>query len=196
MIKILSSFQKWVASLLALALLINFCILIILLAALNITKKRLNNLGDTLEQTAQQHIITEIKLDENIQLNTNVYVSDEISVGIQLVLETMIPFKAEIPVNENIMVPIRIGVKDYIKLDTIIQASGTFLIDVDDTIPLDQKVKVLVLGKNGLNLPVQGNIKLKQSLKTEFDELVPVKGLIPVDMLIVDTLHVGVNPEN
>ncbi|MDP3445806.1 MAG: hypothetical protein Q8T08_23345, partial [Ignavibacteria bacterium] len=54
------------------------------------------------------------------------------------------------------------------------------------------KVKLPLFGKSGPNVPVKGNIKPKQSLKADLNEFVPVTGLIPIDMLIVDTLPIGV----
>ncbi len=90
------------------------------------------------------------------------------------------------------MVPIRIGVKDYIRLDTSISIRDGLKISLDDTIPIDQKLKLPIFGKSGPNVPVQGNILLKQNLNIDFRESIPVQGMIPVDMIIIDTLPIGI----
>ena len=76
-----TSFQKWIVFLLVSALLIDFGIIIALSSTLRLAKNRLGILGDTMEQTAQQHIKSEI------------------------------PVSTRIPVDESMMVPTRIGVK-------------------------------------------------------------------------------------
>ncbi len=83
-----TSFQKWIVFLLVSALLIDFGIIIALSSTLRLAKNRLGILGDTMEQTAQQHIKREIPLSFNLPLNSNIEVSDEIIVGIDMVVQS------------------------------------------------------------------------------------------------------------
>jgi hypothetical protein len=189
----MSKFQKRVVVFLTIALLINGGIIAVLVAALNVSEGRLQVLGDTMEEMAEQHIITQVTVDEMIPLNSNIYVTDEIEVGINMMVESEIPFTAMIPVTETMLIPIRIGVKDYIKLDTTIQITDFVNIAVDDTIPLNQKVKVPIFGKRGPSMPIIGKIPVKQNLKVGFNELLPVHSIVPIDMLIIDTLPVGLS---
>lgn len=178
---------------LILALLINFGIIIALVVALNVSEKRLKILGDTMEEMAQQHIVTEVTVNESIPLKSDISVCKPVNVGIDMTVKSEIPFRAEIPVNENMLVPFKIGVQDYIKLDTTIKVTDYVHILVDDTIPLDQKVKMPIFGKHGPSVPIQGLIPLKQDLLVGFDEELPVNSVVPIDMLIVDTLPVGLD---
>ncbi len=189
----MTKFQKRVILFLTIALLINGGIIAVLVAALNVSEGRLQVLGDTMEEMAEQHIITQVTVDEMIPLNSNIYVTDEIEVGINMMVESEIPFTAMIPVTETMLIPIRIGVKDYIKLDTTIQITDFVNIAVDDTIPLNQKVKVPIFGKRGPSMPIIGKIPVKQNLKVGFNELLPVHSIVPIDMLIIDTLPVGLS---
>jgi hypothetical protein len=108
-------------------------------------------------------------------------------------LQTEIPFKAEIPVNEDMLIPFKIGVHDFIKLDTTIQVTDNVNILVDDTIPLNQKMNMALFGGKGMNFPIRGKIPVKQSLNIGFEELLPVNSVVPIDMLIIDTLPVGLS---
>ncbi len=195
MLKKWTRFQKWTVAFLTIALLINFGIIIVLLAALNVSEKRLLVIGDTMDEMAEQHIITEVTVDEMIPLNSSIFVTDEIEVGINMMVESEIPFTAMIPVNEEMLIPFKIGVKDYIILDTTIHISDYVNIDVDDTIPLNQKVKMPIFGKGtkGPSFPIQGKIPVKQKLKVGFSEDLPVYSVVPIDMIIIDTLPVGLS---
>ena len=65
--------------------------------ALNTSKKRLEKLGDIVDEMAVQHIITNVSINESIPLSSDITVREQISVNIKMFLETEIPFKAEIP---------------------------------------------------------------------------------------------------
>ncbi len=168
-------------------------IITVLIIALNISKKRLEKLGDIVDEMAIQHIITNVTINETIPLSSEITVREQISVNIKMFLETEIPFKAEIPISENLMVPFKIGLKDYIELDTLIEVTDYVNILVDDTIPLNQKVNMALLGGKGIKIPIKGNIPVHQSLKIGFNEKLPVKSVVPLDMIIIDTLPVGLS---
>lgn len=185
--------NKLILALLSISLLLSFGIIAVLITALNISEKRLNIIGDTMEEMAIQHIITEVTVNEDIPLNSDITVTDKLKVNINMILKTTIPFTAEIPVNENMLIPFNIGVQDYIKLDTTIEVTDYVNIYVDDTIPLNQKMNVAVFGKKGFNMPIRGKIPVKQDLRVGFNELLPVHSVVPIDMLIVDTLPVGLS---
>ncbi len=193
MFKNLTKFQKRVVVFLLLALMINFGIIGVLITALNVSEKRLFVIGNTMEEMAKQHIVTEVTVNETIPLNSDISITEELNVNIDMFLDTEIPFRADIPVNEEMLVPFKIGVHDYIMLDTTIQVTDFVDIIVDDTIPLNQKVKVPIFGKRGPTMPISGKIPLNQKLHIGFDEAMPVKSVVPIDMLIIDTLPVGLS---
>ena len=193
MFKNLTRFQKRMFVAVILTLLINFGIIGVLITALNISEGRLQVIGDTMEEMAQQHIITEVTVDEAIPVETSIDITSKVEVGIDMLVESEIPFRANIPVNEDMLIPFKIGVKDYIRLDTTITVTDYVNILVDDTIPLNQKVKMPIFGKRGPSVPIQGKIPVKQSLYVGFDEDLKVNSVVPVDLLIVDTLPVGLS---
>jgi len=193
MFKNLTKFQKRMMIFLSLAFVISFVIIAILLVALSVMGLRLNGIGNTMEEMAVQHIVTDVMVNEEIPLNSAITVTDELTVNIDMYIETEIPFTAHIPVSEDMLVPIKMGIKDYIELDTLIWVTDQINILVDDTIPLDQKMKVTIFGKDrGPSFPIKSKIPLKQSLLVDFDEPLPVKSTIPIDMLIIDTLPIGI----
>ena len=183
--------NKFIIGSLAIALIASIVTIAILIIALDISDKRLDNIGKTMEEMAIQHIVTDVTINENIPLNSDITVKDELKVNINMMLETEIPFRAEIPVDQNLLIPFKIGVHDYIKLDTTIKVTDYVNILVDDTIPLDQKMNMSFFGGKGMNFPIRGKIPVNQSLKVGFEELLPVYSVVPIDMLIVDTLPVG-----
>lgn len=193
MLKKWTRFQKWSVALLIISLLISFGIIGVLLTVLHVTERRLETVGNIMEEMAVQHIITEVTVDESIPLNSEITVTDELIVNINMTVETEIPFTAMIPVNEDMLIPFKIGVHDYIKLDTTITVTDFVNIDVDDSIPLDQKVKLPIFGKRGPSMPIQGMIPIKQKLRVGFSEDLPVHSIVPIDMIIVDTLPVGLS---
>ena len=183
--------KKWTFRLLVASLATSIVLIIVLITALSVMKKRLNTVGDIVDTMAIQHIITEVDVDQSIPLKTDISVTDGLTVGIDMYIDTEIPFKAEIPVTQEMLVPFKIGVKDYIRLDTTIRITDYVNIDVIDTIPLDQKVQLPIFGKKGPWMPIKGKIPLNQQLKVGFSELLPVKSVVPVDLVIIDTLPVG-----
>ena len=193
MLKKWTRFQKWTVAFLAAALLINLGIIIVLVTALKVSEKRLLIIGETMEEMAEQHILTEVTVDESIPLQSEITITEELEVNIDMTVVTEIPFTAMIPVSESMLIPFKIGVHDYITIDTTITVTDFVNIDVDDTIPLNQKVKMPIFGKRGPSVPIQGLIPLKQKLKVGFSESLPVYSIVPIDMLIVDTLPVGLS---
>ncbi len=193
MFKNLTKFQKRTMLFLILAFILSLGIIVVLLVALNVMGIRLNGIGDTMEEMAIQHIQTEVEVNQEIPLNSAISVTDELIVNIDMFINTEIPFTAEIPVTEEMLVPIRMGVHDYISLDTLIWVTEPISISVDDTIPLDQKMKMTIFGKDrGPSIPIKSKIPLKQDLHVDFNGPLPVKSTIPVDMLIIDTLPIGI----
>ena len=193
MFKNLTRFQKRMFVAVILTLLINFGVIGVLITALNVSEGRLQVIGDTMEEMAQQHIITDVTVNEAIPVETSIDITSKVEVGIDMLVESEIPFRANIPVNEDMLIPFKIGVKDYIKLDTTITVTDYVNILVDDTIPLNQKVKMPIFGERGPSVPIQGKIPIKQSLYVGFDEDLKVNSVVPVDLLIVDTLPVGLS---
>ena len=183
--------NKLIITFLSIALMTSIVIIVILYIALGVSDKRLDNIGKTMEEMAVQHIITNVTINENIPLNSDITVKDELKVNINMLLETEIPFRAEIPVDQHLLIPFKIGVHDYIKLDTTIKVTDYVNILVDDTIPLDQKMNMSIFGGKGMNFPIRGKIPVNQNLKVGFEELLPVHSVVPIDMLIIDTLPVG-----
>lgn len=192
MFKNLNPFQKFTTTMLVVALGMGLGIIISLLVVLSVMQGRLGKLGDTMALMAEQHIVQTIDVKDTIPLNSAIMVTDAMSVGIDMMVETTIPFTAEIPVDEKLLVPIRMGVKDYVSLDTTIRIVDIINIQVDDTIPMNQKMKMPIFGKSGPSFPIAGNIPLKQSLSVSFDEEMHVKSVIPIDLLIIDTLPIGI----
>lgn len=174
---------------------ISLCAIIIiaLLAALKAAEYRLEKISQIVDDIAIQHIITEVAVNDTIPLNSDINVTEEIEVNIDLNLKTTIPLQVEIPVDQSLLVPFELGVLDFITIDTLIEVTKNVNIIVDDTIPLDQKVNVSVFGGKGFGMPIRGNIPVDQKLNIGFDELLPVKSIVPVDLLIIDTLPVGLS---
>lgn len=191
MLKNRDNFQKTLLVGLVIALLTCFGIIGSLLLVLHVAEGRLQKLGNTMEDMAVLHIVNDVKVNDTIPLNTDITITEELTVGINMVVETTIPFKAEIPVTENMLVPIRMGVKDFIIIDTTIRIKDAVDIMVDDTIPLNQKMKMPIFGKRGPNIPISGKIPVQQKLHVSFDELMNVYSVVPIDLLIIDTLPIG-----
>ena len=98
------------------------------------------------------------------------------------------------------LIPFKIGVHEYIKLDTTIEITEDVNIFVKDTIPLDQRMKIQMFGENkntgesrGPSMRIKSKIPLHQNLLIEFRETMPVNSMVPIDMLIIDTLPVGLD---
>ena len=70
MFKNLTKFQKRVMLFLTVAFVISFVLIGVLLAALKIMEFRLNNIGNTMEEMAIQHIVTDVEVNEDIPLNS------------------------------------------------------------------------------------------------------------------------------
>ena len=80
MFKNLTKFQKRIFVAVVLALLINFGIIGVLITALTVSEGRLQVIGDTMEEMAQQHIITEVTVNEAIPVKTTINITNSITV--------------------------------------------------------------------------------------------------------------------
>jgi hypothetical protein len=188
----LTKLQKITIAIGAAALAISGGIIIVLLVVLKVSEGRLHKLSETIDLMAVQHITQNVKVNDTIPLNSEIAITtDELSVGINMYVETVVPFHAEIPVNQNVLVPFKVGVKDYIKLDTTIMIEDVVIIQVDDTLPMNQKMKTMLIGNVGPSIRIKGDVPLKQDLRVSFKDPIKVNSVIPIDMIIVDTLPVG-----
>ena len=185
--------KKWMVPLLFVTALISLLISAVLAIALNIAGKRLDSIASLLDKTAEQHITADVALDTELPLNSNFGVAEDVTVGIELLVETTIPVNIEIPVNQNILVPFKIGVKDFIKLDTTIQITNDVYAMVEDTLYLDQTVSVPTSKKRGITLPIKASVPLNERVKVSVNQAIPVHAVVPVNLLIIDTLPVGLN---
>lgn len=182
-----------IISLLVLVLLFFLILIAALTIALKGVNKRLNNISLSVEEMAEQHITADVELNQSIAINSYFRISDAVSVGIDMVVETVIPVDVEIPIDQNLLVPFKIGVKDYIKLDTTIMITDDIYAIVEDTLKLDQNVTMPTSKKRGITLPVKASIPLNERVKVIFNQAIPVHAVVPVDLLIIDTLPVGLN---
>ncbi|MBL4704309.1 MAG: hypothetical protein JKY54_07295 [Flavobacteriales bacterium] len=199
MIKNLSKFQKRTIFFLLLAFIVQGGLIAVLLIALNISNERLQSLGNIMDEMSEDHIIYTMHITQDMPIKTRILIEDEVEVNINMLVESEIPFRAEIPVTEEMLIPFKIGVHDYIKLDTTIEITDQVHIFVDDTIPLDQLMKVKMFGQKkngdlrGPSMHVRSKIPLHQDLLITFNEKMHVNSVIPIDMLIIDTLPVGLS---
>lgn len=199
MFKNLSKFQKRVVFFLLFAFLIQGGLIAVLLTALSISDGRLQSLGNIMDEMAEDHIVYSMDLNQDMPVQTEILIEDEVDVNINMLVESEIPFTAEIPVNEDMLIPFKIGVHDYIKLDTLIEITEDVNIFVKDTIPLDRRMQIGMFGEKkdgtprGPSMRVKGDVPLNQNLLIEFRERMPIHSIVPIDMLIIDTLPVGLS---
>ena len=193
MLKNLAGNNKFIAPILTIALIFCLLFIIALVIALNIVNTRLNHVALAVEEIGEQHIITNVALNTNLPINSKFKILDDFKVDVNMFVETEIPIHVEIPVNENILVPFKIGVKDYVKLDTTIMITDDFYAFVEDTIFLDQKFTIPTSKRRGITLPVKASVPLKERVKIHIDQPISVHSLLPVDLVIIDTLPVGLS---
>ena len=158
-----------------------------------VLNNRLDNIAVILEETADQHITADIELITDLPLNSKFRIEDEVTVGINMFVESVIPINVEIPIDQNLLVPFKIGVKEYIKLDTTIMITDDVFAIVEDTLHLDQDVTVPTSKRRGVNLPIKASIPLSERVKVKVNQAIPVHAVVPIDLLIIDTLAVGLS---
>jgi hypothetical protein len=182
----LTKFQKRTIFFTSLGFLLSIIIIIILIFALKTSERKLTDLGNIMEEMSNSRIQYDMKIKQSIEAVTDAEITDDVNVGIDLVVESSIPFQAEIPVNEDMIIPINLGVNQVVYVDTLISIVGDVNINVDDTIPLDQKIKAA-----GMNVKAKADIPLKQQLTVNFDEQIRMQSYIPIDMKIRDSMALG-----
>lgn len=191
--KNLTRFQKWAVIIFVVLFLINVGIIVTLLASLKVSEVRLSKLGNLMEEMSNSRIQYQMSVIDTIPLESSIDVTDDVIVGIDMVVESSIPFQAMIPVNEKMIIPIHLGIGQVIYVDTTIRIVDEVIINVNDSIPLDQKIKVKKLG--GVNMPVSAMIPLQQKLSVSFDTLIRIQSFIPIDMVVEDEMPIDLNME-
>ena len=179
--------------LLTIVVLFTLLIIAALVSVLSVVNNRLDNIAKVLEETAEQHITADIDLITDLPLNSKFRIEDEVTVGINMLVESVIPINVEIPIDQKLLVPFKIGVKDYIKLDTTIMIIDDVFAIIEDTLHLDQKVTMPTSKRRGVNLPIKASIPLSERVKVKVNQAIPVHSVVPIDLLIIDTLAVGLN---
>lgn len=169
-------------------LIMSIGIIAVLLFVLNTMEKRLEDLGDLMEEMSDSRIEYLMTISEIVPVRTDAEIPEQITVGIDLVVTSSIPFTAYIPISEKMMIPINLGITDKIYVDTLISIVGDVRIQVKDTIPLDQHIRV-----KGLKIPAKAQIPLNQELTVSFDEQIRMQSYIPIHMAVKDQMSVDLN---
>jgi hypothetical protein len=184
----LTKFQKRSIFFTSLGFLISIVIIAILIFALKTSERKLTDLGNVMEEMSNSRIQYNMTVTQDIDVMTDAEITEDVNVGIDLVVESLIPFQAEIPVNESMLIPINLGVDQVIYVDTLISIVGDVRINVDDTIPLNQKIKAA-----GIKVKAEALIPLKQELTVSFDEKIRMQSYIPISMQIRDSMALGLS---
>lgn len=183
----IKNFFKWLSIFNFLTLVI---LITILLYFLSSTNNRLLNLGQTLDDLANQVIDYEVEIATKIPVDTYVEVLNPMDLSINMAIRKSIAFDADIPINQLVKLPLDLPLKQKIDLKTSFVVPDSFKVAVNGDIDLNQKMKVFLIGKKGINMRVAGKVSINKSLKSFVPDSLNVLGQVPIAIRVKDSITV------
>jgi hypothetical protein len=99
-----------------------------------------------------------------------------------------IPIAMAVNFKDSFQLPIDIRINDMITIDTIVTFPNPFFININSTIPVEQKMKLVSLG--GMNVKVKADLPVNQLVKADIKEPVQIVSAVPVQMRIAQNIPV------
>jgi len=178
---------KWISIFNSIVLVI---LITILLYFLNTSNNRLLNLGQTLDDLSNEVIDYEVEIVTKIPVDTYVEVLNPIDLSIDMAIRKSIAFDADIPINQMVKLPLDLPLNQKIDLKTSFVVPDSFNVAVDADIDLNQKMKVYLIGKRGINMRVAGKLSINKSLKSFVPDSLNVLGQVPISIRVKDSITV------
>lgn len=150
----------------------------------DLASQHLENLGD-------ERISHTVFVNTTIPLDTEIEVTEPIEVAIELGINQEVRIKADIPVRDIIQVPVDLRIQEDIQLDTTINVMDRISVNLNTSIPIDQKFLIPRGDKGkGIKIPIKASIPVNQDVDIGFNHPMSVQSTIGVDIPVQETLDV------
>jgi hypothetical protein len=171
------------------------------------SQKKLNQAADIIESLGTTSFFIDADIQDSIDINTSFYIPVSIPVHVLMNVSVNVPLNMNVGVKKTLKIPYSVKINDLMPVDTFFRFPEGINAAVNDTIPINDRLKIkfwpgmkipfLVNGSVQLNQTLSLNpgkirvaseipihLQLNDSIPVFLDFMVPVSDTLPMDMLI------------
>lgn len=154
---------------------------------------RLEKASGYLRDLGNQYIDYTVEVHDTIPLQTSIQVTHAIPVNIDMTVDDSVRIRANVPVNDTISVPVNLNIDQLIGVDNPVMIPGVVKVQLNSTIPIDQKFKMKTGKKGrGIKIPIEAEIPLNQAVAITFNDSMRINTKIPVKFPLNEKLRVPI----
>jgi hypothetical protein len=151
-------------------------------------ERQLKRATKNLRDLGHQYIDYSLLIEDSIPLNTFINIKGLSPIGLKMNLTDSIPIAMAVNFKDSFQLPIDIRINDMITIDTVVTFPNPFFININSTIPVEQKMQLVSLG--GINVKVKAELPLNQLVKAEIKDPVHIVSAVPVQMHVAQDIPV------
>lgn len=144
--------------------------------------RKANAMADELRQIGNSYIEYTAVIRDTIPLSSDVSILNETPVHLDMRLNNTLPVKFTQTVTDSFSLPVRLQVKDVLRVDTVLTIPSNMQLLAEGNIPLDQKITMSGLGN--MKMRTRAQIPLSQVLNVRMLNSPYFSTHIPVNMNI------------
>lgn len=153
------------------------------------SQSKLEQAADIIESLGNTSFTIDADIQDSIEINTSFIIPVSIPVHVVMNVKVDAPLNMNVPFNKTLKIPYSVEINEIMPIDTLFRFPDGITADVNDTIPIHQKLKIRFWP--GMNIPfsVSGKMPLNQSLSLNPGKI-HVSSEIPIHLQLNDSIPV------
>jgi len=171
-------------------------LIIFLVFKLHQVQEKLSLVSMETNKLSNSRISLDVPFEKKINIiNEPLSVSNELITHASFLLDEELEIHEFIEVDTLLRIPVDLNIDTFIILDNqhIVLKDNTIIHILNDTIPVNQSIKINRPGLKKLKLPISLKIPINQTLKISLDDTLKIGSKIPVVLRVKDTVDYKLN---
>ncbi|MFH0894833.1 MAG: hypothetical protein V2A54_10405 [Bacteroidota bacterium] len=172
-----------------LAVLLPVALAIYLSLKLNESREKLNQAADIIESLGNASFTIDADIQDSIEINTSFRIPVSIPVHVRMNVSVNAPLDMNVPINRQLNIPFSVKINQMLPVDTVFRFPAGIQALVNDSIPLNSRMKIKFWPGMRIPFKVQGTVPFNKALKLDPGN-VRVASNIPVRLSLSDSIPV------
>lgn len=167
-----------------------FCgLCIVLLFKFNHAKQKLEDAAGIIESLGKAVFTIQTDIKDTLDIETSFRIPCSIPVQVQMLVMVNTPIQMDVPVKKELQIPFSMYINEIIPLDTFFRYPDGIMAKINDSIPIDSRLKIKFWPGMRIPFKTSGSIPMNQVLNIEPGGM-RVVSEIPIRLNISDNIPV------
>jgi hypothetical protein len=162
---------------------------ILLINKISDSQKKLNQAADIIESLGKTTFTIDADIHDSIDINTSFTIPVSIPVHVVMKVKVDAPLNMNVPVKRSMTIPYSIVINEIMPVDTFFQFPEGITAAVNDSIPLNSRVKTKFWPGIKVPVTISGSMPINQTLSLNPEKL-RVSSNIPIRLQLNDSIPV------